>query len=142
MKADLAGATMEAGGKIASMSHNELKQLFGLDVGTECSTKQLLESCSAGESVVWLSLNNSSGRSSGGGLPSVLAAAVAAESVTAINREKLPGEVGSAASKVATTAATAPASPGTAGRRGAQQSSDRGLGSIDDVEELEVEDDD
>eukprot|EP00878_Enallax_costatus_P030829 GHUV01033626.1.p1 GENE.GHUV01033626.1~~GHUV01033626.1.p1 ORF type:complete len:341 (+),score=123.35 GHUV01033626.1:826-1848(+) len=100
MKADLAGATMEAGVKNASMSHNELKQLFGLDTGTECGTKQLLDSCSAGDSVVWLTLPGSgSGSSSGSSLPSVLAAAVAAGAVTAVNREKQPGELAKEASE-------------------------------------------
>lgn len=139
MKADLAGATLEAGGKMASMSHNELKQLFGLEVGTECSTKQLLNSCSAGESVVWLSLSTDNNSRE---LPSILAAAVAAGHITAVNREKLPGEVSKAANQVPVKAATTSCTDSDAAIDAEQlQHYDRN-GSIDGVDELDVDDDD
>lgn len=136
MKADLADATMDAGGKIANMSHNELKQLFSLDVGSDCSTKQLLESCNAGESVRWLSLPGTSSDNSSSSLPSTLAAAVAAGTVTAINKEKSAGE--------STEACTPPTSRDKPDSSSSETQQNGGctqaFATVDDVQELELED--
>lgn len=86
MKSDLADATMQGGGSVNRMSHDELKQLFNLDLGPECSTRKLLEASNAGSNVVWLQLQAADG--SGAGLPAALAGAVAAGAVTAVNRER------------------------------------------------------
>src|SRR5689334_14916361 len=92
MKSDLADATMQGGGGVNRLSHDELKQLFHLDMGPECSTRKLLESSKAGSNVVWLQLGEgaggSSSSSSSASLPPALARAVAAGVVTAVNRER------------------------------------------------------
>jgi len=90
MKSDLADATMQGGGSVNRLSHDELKQLFNLDLGLECSTRKLLESSKAGNSVLWLQTHAGAGSSSEGEtqLPAALAAAFAAGAVTAVNREK------------------------------------------------------
>jgi DNA repair and recombination protein RAD54B len=101
MKSDLASATMVSGSSAAGLSQNELKQLFSLELGTECATKQLLQSCKAGEGVVWLTLPEAGAAageaapdsSSSSSIPRALAAAVAAGCVTAINRELQPGDL-------------------------------------------------
>lgn len=99
MKSDLASATMVSGSSAAGLSQNELKQLFSLELGTECATKQLLQSCKAGEGVVWLTLPEAGAAAgdvaadSSGSIPRALAAAVAAGAVTAINRELQPGDL-------------------------------------------------
>lgn len=140
MKADLAGATMEAGGRNASMSHSELKQLFGLDTGSGCATKQLLDSCSAGQSVEWLKLpgSDSDSNSSSSSLPGVLVAAVRAEAITAVNREKQPGELAREASEAEEAAGTC----GTEEQLEQQQSTTKIAGPLDDVHELEVDSED
>lgn len=82
-KSDLADATMQAGGSVNRLSHDELRQLFNLDLGEECSTRKLLDSSKAGNNVEWLALDGG-----GTGMPPALAAAVAAGAVTAVNRER------------------------------------------------------
>lgn len=98
MKSDLADATMQGGGSVNRLSHDELKQLFNLELGLECSTRKLLESSKAGNSVLWLQTHAGEGSSSEGGakLPPALAAAVAAGAVTAVNREKQQQQGGDA----------------------------------------------
>lgn len=138
MKSDLADATMQGGGGVNRLSHDELKQLFHLDMGPECSTRKLLESSKAGSNVLWLQLGaagSSSSSSSSASLPPALARAVATGVVTAVNRERQQqqgvedgveeatavGEVGSAA--------TLEAAAGTGA-----------AGKCDDVSALELED--
>lgn len=167
MKSDLAGATMLSGNSVGGLSHNELKQLFNLDKSAECATKELLEKAGAGGSVAWLKLPAADSSSSGSGgagddssLPSAaLAAAVAAGAVTAINRERQPGDAAeqevapadAGAEERAAAAAAATAGPPCAGgakQQGLaarpQQGSARAgaVGVVDDVDELEVCDDD
>jgi DNA repair and recombination protein RAD54B len=153
MKSDLASATMVSGSSAAGLSQNELKQLFSLELGTECATKQLLQSCKAGEGVVWLTLpaaDGAAGDSSSNSIPSALAAAVAAGCVTAINRELQPGDLAllqqqqqaaAAADPGGTGQGTAAAGLATA-QAGAAAAASSGL--ADDVDQLEVdwEDDD
>jgi DNA repair and recombination protein RAD54B len=134
MKADLADATMQGGGGVNRLSHDELKQLFHLDQGPECSTRKLLESSKAGSHVLWLQLGEGgSSGSSSAGLPPPLAAAVAAGVVTAVNRENKQlaveeaGEMAEAVGEVAEAAGQA----GIAAE---------GAGRCDDVSALEVED--
>jgi hypothetical protein len=131
MKSDLADATMQGGGgSVNRLSHDELKQLFNLDLGPECSTRKLLESSKAGQNVVWLQLQGADGSSSssGDGLPPPLAAAVAAGAVTAVNRERQQQSEDAAVEEPAVQAAPA-AAAAAAGM------------STNDVEALEVEDD-
>jgi DNA repair and recombination protein RAD54B len=157
MKSDLASATMVSGSSAAGLSQNELKQLFSLELGAECATKQLLQSCNAGEGVVWLTLPSADGAagdsSSGdGSIPSALAAAVAAGCVTAINRELQPGDL-ALLQQQQQAAEAAAADPDSAGQgaaaaglatvqAGAAAAASSGL--ADDVDQLEVdwEDDD
>jgi hypothetical protein len=87
---------MVSGSSAAGLSQNELKQLFSLELGTKCATKQLLQSCKAGEGVVWLTLPEAGAAadsSSSSSIPRALAAAVAAGCVTAINRELQPRDI-------------------------------------------------
>jgi DNA repair and recombination protein RAD54B len=159
MKSDLASATMVSGSSAAGLSQNELKQIFSLELGTECATKQLLQSCKAGEGVVWLTLPGSEGAaedsSSGdGSIPSALAAAVAAGCVTAINRELQPGDLALLRQQQQEGEVAAAADPGGSGQgakaaaglakgqAGAAAAASSGL--ADDVDQLEVdwEDDD
>lgn len=158
MKSDLASATMVSGSSAAGLSQNELKQLFSLELGTECATKQLLQSCKAGDGVVWLTLpeagaaaGGAAGNSSSSSIPSALAAAVAAGSVTAINKELQPGDIAVLQQQQAAEAeATDPGETGggsAANRAGVGQAGVAAMSSCglaDDVDQLEVdwEDDD
>lgn len=128
MKSDLANATMQGGGgSVNRLKHDELKKLFNLDLGPECSTRKLLESSKAGQNVAWLQLQGADGSSSGAGvrLPPPLAAAVAAGAVTAVNREQQLN-ADAAVEELEDQPAPAAAAAGT---------------STNDVEALEVEDD-
>jgi hypothetical protein len=124
MKSDLADATMQGGGSVNRMSHDELKQLFNLDLGPECSTRKLLEASNAGSNVVWLQLQAVDG--SGAGLPAALAGAVAAGAVTAVNRERQQQEGGEA---------------GEADGEQGEPAAAEGASTHGDVDALEVEDD-
>lgn len=130
MKSDLADATMQGGGgSVNRLCHDELKQLFNLDQGPECSTRKLLESSKAGQNVVWLQLQGTEGSSGGAAavLPPPLAAAVAAGTVTVVNRERQQQSEDAAVEEPAVQPAPAVA---------------EALGtSINDVQALEVEDD-
>lgn len=123
MKSDLADATMQsgAGGGINRLSHDELKQLFNLDLGPGCSTRKLLDSSRAGNNVVWLELQEGACT----GLPPALAAAAAAGAVTVVNRERQQQSTEVAAAAEPEQPASAPAA----------------AAAVEDVEALEVEDD-
>lgn len=83
MKSDLADATMQGGGGMNRLSHDELRQLFHLDMGPECSTRKLLEASKAGSGLVWLDPGSSNKQ-----LPGPLAAAAAIGVVTAVSTER------------------------------------------------------
>jgi hypothetical protein len=125
MKSDLADATMQsgAGGGVNRLSHDELKQLFNLDLGPGCSTRKLLESSRAGNDVAWLELQEGACA----GLPPALAAATAAGAMTAVNRERQQQQ--SAEEEAAGPEQQAASAPAT-------------VAAVEDVEALEVEDDD
>lgn len=130
MKSDLADATMQGGGGVNRLSHDELKQLFHLDQGPECSTRKLLDSSKAGSHVLWLQLGEGgSGGSSSAGLPPPLAAAVAAGVVTAVNRDNKQLAVEEVVEQTE-----------AAGEAGIAEAADGAAGQCDDVSALEVED--
>ncbi len=94
MKSDLAAATMEAGPGTRSLPHDELRQLFSLEVkASGCATRDLLTSggaaaaAAAASGMTWLDLSDA------GALPAALAAAVAAGGITGANQERAAAAV-------------------------------------------------
>lgn len=151
-KSDLADATMQGVSGVSRLSHDELKQLFQLDLGAVCSTRKLLASGKAVGSVTWLEPQQGEAAAANGGsdqLPPALAAAVRTGVVTAANREQPPGAAAAAAAEAGEqedggAAAAAAAGPSAVAGSSAVAATGGGggasIGRLNDVDALELED--